>query len=274
MIMKKSAVQYFWAAFITLLFIGLGTFAQAAPSFPKLTGRVVDEANIISPEIEAQLNALSLGAENAATDQLVIVTLNSLQGYEIEEYGYQLGREWGIGQAKANNGVLLIVAPNERKVRIEVGYGLEGVLTDAMSREIIQERIIPSFKAGDMQGGILAGAMGIDEILKLSPEEQAARAAKADLPQKTTSNAEDIRAAIIVIVFIIIFLSIQSSRQSRFRRRNSGIDILPIILHDWHDDDDHRGGGGFGGFGGGGGGFGGFGGGGGGFGGGGSSGSW
>lgn len=269
----QSAVKFYLAAFIAALFLSLGGIAQAQPTFPKLTGRVVDEANIISPEIENQINAISFGAEQSATDQLVVVTLNSLQDYEIEEYGYQLGRAWGIGQAKANNGVILIIAPNERKVRIEVGYGLEGIITDAVSREIIQERIIPSFKAGDMQAGILAGVMGIDEILKLSPEEQQARAKKADLPKSKNTSSEDIKAAIFVILLIIFFIVSQNSRSNRFRRRRGGIDILPIILHDWNDDDDHRGGGGFGGFGGGGG-FGGFGGGGGGFGGGGSSGSW
>ncbi len=246
-----GAVRLNLAALLALFVLLLGNFAIAAPTFPKLTGRVVDEANILSPLAKTQLEALSQANQQKSTDQLVVVTLNSLQGYEIEEYGYQLGRAWGIGQEKADNGVLLIVAPNERKVRIEVGYGLEGVLTDAITREIIQDKIIPQFKAGNMEQGILDGAQGISEILNLSPEEQAARAKKADIKPVSNKSGEAAQA-IIFIIFIFVIIMIQSSRRSRFYRRNSGIDILPIILHDWNDDDDHRGGGGFGGFGGGG----------------------
>ena len=103
-------------------------------------------------EIDSKLAAL----EAKTTDQLVVVTLNSLQGYDIADYGYQLGRAWGIGQKGKNNGVLLIVAPNEHDVRIEVGYGLEGDLTDAVSRLIIENAILPRFRAGDYPGGIAA----------------------------------------------------------------------------------------------------------------------
>jgi len=106
----------------------------AAPTFPTLTGRVVDDANLLSPEDEQTLTQELKDLEDKSSDQLVVVTLPSLQGYEIEDYGYQLGRHWGIGTKELDNGVLLIVAPNERKVRIEVGYGLEPILTDALSR--------------------------------------------------------------------------------------------------------------------------------------------
>jgi uncharacterized protein len=135
--------------------------AAAAIESPPLTGRVVDEANLLSPGTRAQLTERLAQHERETSNQLVIVTLKSLQGYEIEDYGYQLGRAWGIGQEKRNNGVLLIVAPNERKVRIEVGYGLEGDLTDAQSHLIIQNAILPHFREGNFEAGIIEGTDAI-----------------------------------------------------------------------------------------------------------------
>lgn len=135
--------------------------AHAALEFPALTGRVVDDAGLLSAATRAQLTQLSEQHERTSTNQLVIVTVKSLQGYPVEDFGYQLGRHWGIGQKGQNNGVLLIVAPNEREVRIEVGYGLEGQLTDALSSHIIQSQILPHFKRGDYEGGIVAGAQAI-----------------------------------------------------------------------------------------------------------------
>ena len=139
---------------------------QGAITFPELTGRVVDEAGLLSNTQQEALTAELANLENTTTDQLVIVTLESLQGYDIADYGYQLGRHWGIGQKEKNNGVLLIVAPNERKVRIEVGYGLEGTLTDYKSKMIIDNAIIPFFKKGDYSAGIEAGANAIIALLK------------------------------------------------------------------------------------------------------------
>ena len=147
------------------LFIILASAPAAAPTFPTLTGRVVDQANIIPPAVEADLDAKLAALEQKTTDQLVVVTLSSLQGYDIADYGYQLGRAWGIGQKDKDNGVLLIVAPNERDVRIEVGYGLEGDLTDAATRIIIENAILPRFRANDYPGGIEAGVNNIVQLL-------------------------------------------------------------------------------------------------------------
>ncbi len=135
-------------------------------TFPKLTGRIVDEADILSSATKAELNTLLKNAEQNSTNQVVVVTLKSLQGNDIARYGYQLGRHWGIGQKKSNNGVLLIVAPNERRVRIEVGYGLEGTLTDALSSVIIQNDILPYFRKGDYDRGVLNGVKAILSVLK------------------------------------------------------------------------------------------------------------
>jgi uncharacterized protein len=155
--------------------------ARADPQFPPLTGRVVDDATIIIPEIEEKLSARLETLEKQTGRQLVIVTVPDLQGYDIADYGYQLGRHWGIGDKKRNDGVLLIVAPNERKVRIEVGYGLEGVLTDGLSSLIINNDILPYFRTYDMNGGIEAGTNAIIAQLTL-PDAQA---------QKIASEADD-----------------------------------------------------------------------------------
>ncbi len=134
---------------------------QAAPTFPTLSGRVVDQAGLLTPTTQKELTTRLQQHEDSTGNQVVVVTLNSLQGDEIADYGYQLGRHWGIGQQGRDNGVLLIVAPNEHKVRIEVGYGLEGTLTDALSKNIIETIITPRFKQGDMEGGIREGALAI-----------------------------------------------------------------------------------------------------------------
>ncbi len=130
-------------------------------AFPTLSGRVVDEAEILSEPVEAQLVELLAGHEQATGNQLVVVTLSSLRGFDIADYGLRLGRAWGIGQEGKDNGVLLIVAPSERAVRIEVGYGLEGQLPDATARIIIEREILPAFRAGDLEGGVLTGARAI-----------------------------------------------------------------------------------------------------------------
>src|SRR3954467_5901722 len=129
------------ALFALLLLTPLA--AQAQPTnFPKLTGRVVDAADLLSPEQEAQLTQLSADIEKASSRQFVVATIPDLQSYPIEDYGYKLGRAWNIGQKGANNGIILIIAPNERKVRIEVGYGLEPIMTDALSSQIINNTIL------------------------------------------------------------------------------------------------------------------------------------
>ncbi len=140
--------------------LSLSASAQTL-GFPPLTGRVVDQAALLGESDRAALDQALAALEAKTTDQLVVVTLKSLQGTTIEDYGYQLGRAWGIGQKGVNNGVLLIVAPNERKVRIEVGYGLEGTLTDALTKIIIEQAILPRFKAGDFPGGIKQGTASI-----------------------------------------------------------------------------------------------------------------
>jgi uncharacterized protein len=226
--------------------------ASAALEFPKLTGRVVDEAGLLSGADEARIARLLEGHENATGNQVVVVTLASLQGRTIEEIGYQLGRHWGIGQAGEDNGALLIVAPNERKVRIEVGYGLEGELTDAISSNIVNAVILPAFKRGDLSGGIAEGASAMIEALG---GEYVMRERRRTGTTRSPVNGLPFA---LMLLGAFVFLNFNRGARHGYRR---GAFVGPML------------GGGRSGFGGGGFG-GGFSGGGGGFGGGGASGGW
>ncbi|MGR3887322.1 TPM domain-containing protein [Pseudomonas sp. 1152_12] len=143
--------------------------AQAAPTFPPLTGRVVDSAQMIDPATRVQITQQLALLEQKSGDQIVVVTVPDLQGVAIEDYGYQLGRQWGIGQKGKDNGALLIVARDEHKLRIEVGYGLEGVLTDAQSWVIINQVIAPKFKAGNYSQGISDGVAAMLQVVGGEP---------------------------------------------------------------------------------------------------------
>lgn len=168
--------------------------AQAALEFPALDERVVDTAGLLSASTRASLIEELAAHESATSNQVVVVTVTSLQGYSIDDYGTRLGRHWGIGQKERDNGVLLIVAPNERKVRIEVGYGLEGTLTDAVSHNIIQTVILPQFKQGDMAQGIIDGTRAIVQVLA---------GTFTPLPDKKDGFIESGSAAILFIFFIV-----------------------------------------------------------------------
>src|SRR6202051_5027945 len=139
--------------------------AAFALDFPALTGRVVDQAGVMSADSRSAVETKLKDLEDKSGTQLVVATVKSLQGSDIETYANQLFRTWKLGQAQKNNGVLLLVAPSEHKVRIEVGYGLEGTLTDALSSVIIAGAILPRFKTGDFAGGIERGLDGIISVL-------------------------------------------------------------------------------------------------------------
>lgn len=166
-----------WLAAIgaALLCVAAPTASPAAhwwengPALPKLTGRVVDEAGLLSPVTRAELSSRLARLEKATGHQLVILTVRSLKGQTIEDFGVRVGRTWGLGRRGVDDGVLLIVAPTERKVRIEVGYGLEKQLSDPLCAKIIRERIVPRFAKGDMSGGIVAGTDAIIASLGNKP---------------------------------------------------------------------------------------------------------
>ena len=234
-----------------------GPAHAADPKFPPLTGRVVDEAGILAPAARERIAGWLADFERESKRQVVVVTVKSLQGVPIEDYGYQLGRFWGIGEKDKNTGAILLVAPNERTVRIEVGYGLEGELTDALSRAIIERDILPAFRQGNFELGIQAGTISIlrtlgwkgDPGVRVNPAQP--------------HGGGDAGSTILFLVLVIAFMALRFGRHRAW--------IAPYGLGMWAAGSRGR----FSGFGGGGS-FGGgsFGGGGGSFGGGGATGKW
>jgi len=225
--------------------------AHAALNFPPLSGRVVDDAGILSDSAKDKLTAYLTEHEKQTGNQVVVATVKDLGGTDIADYGYQLGRTWGIGQKGKNNGVLIIVAPNTHNVRIEVGYGLEGDLTDAQSKLIIENVMLPAFRKGDYDGGVIAGTVNVLRTIGGNPT-GAESIPKPE--QHDGSPFGGIPFFVLLIIFWVVF--------GRF--------LWPLFLLGGLGGG--RGGWGGGGFGGGSGG--GFSGGGGSFGGGGASGSW
>ena len=203
-------------AIIVALAFAVVTTAALAQSltFPELTGRVVDGAGILDAATREQLEKLSADLEAKTTDQLVVVTLKSLQGTSIEDYGYQLGRKWQIGQKDRNNGVILIVAPNDRRVRIEVGYGLEPTLTDAISSVIIQSSILPRFRAGDFAGGVRRGAEDIVQVLSGDAKEFQERATQRQAAARGLTTGELLILAFWIFVAIMIITNVIASMRS------------------------------------------------------------
>ena len=269
------------SAVLTVLVAALAfaATAHAAPlTFPTLSGRVVDDAHVLPPATVAALEDKLKGLQDQTSRQLVVVTLPSLQGDDIADYGYQLGRKWGVGQKGTNNGALFIIVPSEHKVRIEVGYGMEGILTDALTSVILQTQVLPAFKVGDIPGGVTAGTDAIIQQMSADPstaEQKAAdAAAQANQLQQQSYGHHRSRSPISGIFSIIFVVFVLISIFGRGRRGGMGGGFWPLLflggmMGGGGRNDDDFGGGGFGGGGGGG-----FSGGGGSFGGGGSSGSW
>jgi len=236
---------------LALWLLACVTTVQAALAFPALTGRVVDTAQMIDPVVREQLTQQLQALEQTSGDQIVVVTVPDLQGLPIEDYGYQLGRHWGIGQKGKDNGALLIVARDERKLRIEVGYGLEGVLTDAQSWVIINQVIAPAFKTGNYSKGISDGVAAMLQVVGGDPLAVPAHVADANFAKDNPAFS----IGMFVLLLIVLWLC-----------NRMGLPVGAILLAILSSSG--RGGGG------GGGGGGGFRGGGGGFGGGGASGGW
>jgi len=256
---KLLSAKGLLTAFLLLTLLTVSVSAFAGPRFPNLDNRrVIDEAELLSPEAEAKLTQRLADLEATTTDQMVVVTVKSLEGEDIADYGYQLGRHWGIGQSGKvsaengqtykDNGLILIVAPNERKVRIEVGYGLEPVVTDAYSSLVIREAIVPAFRENQYELGINQGS---ERLINHLLQDRQIAIKQAQAISQDRNSVDDIPPWLIILGFIILVILVRSG-------------ILPWYFFLG------GGGGGGGGWSGGGG----FSGGGGSFGGGGSSGSW
>jgi uncharacterized protein len=257
-----------------LILLAAAAFAES--KFPPLTGRIVDEAALLTADDERALEAELKALEEKSTDQLVVYTTRSLQGYPIEDFGYRLGRTWAIGQKGKNNGAILIVAPTDRKVRIEVGRGLEPQLTDLMTKLIIENAILPAFRRNDFAGGIKAGVRDIRDVL-LGDAEEVKQRAKGGAKRSPGSNSNFpllILGLFILVAGAMVWMQARqnanlspAARAARARRRAAS-SAAPWTSGGWGGSSGSWGGGssdsGGGGFSGGGGDFGG----------GGSSGSW
>ncbi len=214
------------ATALLLAILAVFALAAVAQTFPSLTGRVVDAANLLKPEERASLEAKLKAHEDKTSDQVVVATIRSLEGTSIEDYANRLFRAWQLGQKKTDNGVLLLVAPIERKVRIEVGYGLEGALTDALAKVITTTAIAPQFQQGDFAGGIDAGIDAILSILTGDAEEWQRRATV----REDQTSAVDTLITFLIIAFILfqLFRAMRGSgRPGLHRRRGSGPWIIP-----------------------------------------------
>ncbi|MCC2979254.1 TPM domain-containing protein [Sphingomonas sp. IC4-52] len=252
-----------WGAL--LLTASLAAGAANAQTFPKFTGFVVDAADILPPQVEADLTRKLDAVQRDTKRQLIVATVPSLEGYPIEEYGYKLGRAWSVGLKDVNNGAILLVAPTDRKVRVEVGYGLEPILTDALSSVIINQQILPRFKAGDLPGGVVAGADALEAQLRASPEEAQARldAAIKQFDATQTSKRRSGGGLPVGLIFwgmvaLFVLLSLGRRGAAKGRRYRSDGGLESVIL--WNiaanvasaalnsrNDDDGWGGGSFGG---------------------------
>jgi uncharacterized protein len=226
-----------WAAAFALLFSLLAGPAHAQ-SFPPFTGLIVDAANVLPADRKAALEAKLEAFQKRSTAQgqgrqLVVATVPSLGGDDIQDYGYKLGRAWGVGLKDANNGTILLIAPSEHKVGIETGQGVEGALTDAYSSVIINSKITPAFKAGDMAGGIDAGAQAIIDQLSL-PDDQAQAKAKAAIvaydAQHKRAQSGGIPIALIFWVIVIGSVFVGGLIRRRGHGTAYGGSAWPIFL--------------------------------------------
>ena len=229
------AALFLWAA-----------LALAAPTFPELTGRIVDAADVIPQATRATLEPKLEALETKSGIQMVVATVKSLEGQAVEPYANELFRHWKLGEATKNNGVLLLIAPNERKVRIEVGYGLEGTLTDALSKIVIANAIAPRFKAGDFGGGV---ERGVDDVITILTTDAAEWQKRPQVREEPSGFDQLLPLLILGLVIFIILRSMAGPRRMGPGGRSMGggpIIFLPPGGGGW--------GGGTGGFGGGGGG--------------------
>lgn len=179
-----------------------------AQQLPTLSGRVVDTAGMIEPAAEAALARTLEAFEQKSSDQIVVATVPSLGGEAIEPYANRLFRHWQLGQAGENNGILLLVARDDRKMRIEVGYGLEGTLTDLHSKLIIENTMVPAFRANDFSGGI---TRAVDDIILVLEGNGAELEARARRNQPTGGEIDWIGVVFVGIWMTILFGSITFS---------------------------------------------------------------
>ena len=193
--MRPKPVRLTLVVVVTLLLICQGA---AALDVPQLKGRVNDDAGILSSTTERQLDAVLKDLEQTDSTQIVVLTLPSLQGENLEEFSIRVAQQWLIGRQDLDNGVLLLIAVKERKLRIEVGYGLEGSLTDLMAGRIIRNVIAPRFKEGRFDQGVVDGVAAMIGVVKgeFTPPRQARR--------RSEGKGDSPRGLFLLFVFLIV----------------------------------------------------------------------
>jgi uncharacterized protein len=222
-------------AFTLAAALVLCLFSAFALDFPALSGRVVDQANVIPAANKTALETKLQTLEDKSGIQLVVATVKSLQCGDIETYANQLFRAWKLGESKKNNGALLLVAPAEHKVRIEVGYGLEGTLTDALSSVIIASAIVPRFKANDFPGGIERGVDGIIEVLTTDAADWHEKVrVRNDDPTNDLATLFPFLFLFVLIVFLFFVMgNINTTPSGRMVNRNGRTVYVPTSGFPW-----------------------------------------
>ncbi len=201
---KIGGLTRWLAAFgLVLALLHASAAVAQAMTFPDLTGHVVDQANLLPADTRQALEQKLAALEQKSGIQFVVATLSSLQGQEIEPYSNALFRHWALGEKTKNNGVLLVVAPKEKKVRIEVGYGLEGTLTDALSKIVIVNAIAPRFKAGDFPGGI---SRGVDDVITILTTDSSEWTGKPQVRADDQDSAFDAMLPFLIVALVIFII--------------------------------------------------------------------
>ena len=205
---------------VAVLFCLAAALAQAAPTYPALSGRIVDAAGVVPETSHSAVESKLIALEDKSGIQIVVASVKSLEGYDVESYANGLFRAWKLGEAKKNNGVLFLIAPNDRKMRIEVGYGLEGALTDALSKVILTTAVAPRFKVGDFGGGVERGVDAIIEVLSGDAGEWTKRATAGARGEDT--QFDKLVPFIILALFIFIFATMVANSRGPAQRGYRG----------------------------------------------------
>lgn len=208
-----------WLILLILADTGLAQSVGTLPQLPPLSGRVIDRAGLLDRATEQRIAYQLAQHEQTTTNQVVVVTLPDLQGYTIERFSIELARAWQLGTDENDNGVLLLVALDERKVRIEVGYGLEGVLTDALSSRIINEVILPAFQQANLAQGIEQGTYAILSAIQ----------GEYIAPVRNEAFAEDGRKGLLPLLFFLFFFLVLPLLSSRGGQHHHG-GVLPGLI--------------------------------------------
>jgi uncharacterized protein len=246
---RASAVASVLVLLVAAMTGWSSTASMAAPTYPELTGQIVDNANLLKPEDKAAILAELQALEAKSTDQVAILTVPSLEGYTIEDYGIGLARKWQLGQKGKDNGAVLIVAPNERKVRIEVGRRIEPFMTDTMSKIIIENAILPKFRRGDYSGGIRDGVRDIKDVLLGDAEAVKDRAKGSRTPEDDLTPLIHILLFALIVALIFWQMRKGAERQRQYeasltpderrrlqrerRRRSPSVIVIPGGSSDW-----------------------------------------